>query len=366
MKRLKYFIPIALMGFSSCNTDASHNNDAWNKHDTVLRLPQIEAGMTFDPTLSKIEIKSIVVEANPYDVRAYVQPWSKELSDTVNVFVDSLVPEQFVDSIIDLACPGKDLRLIGMNNGKEIAIPFHALHRFSMYADTLPVSESEYQIVFVEAHDITINDVKDKVNDEKKYFRAFYGDAFNPADQPWKIVSRVFGEDSLMWFPQRKSHRVTIDELETEGQSWDEMDIKKYKDTAFMLATYNEFVNKLEVYDKLGSFCTMHMAVMDVTPLDVNWNRMMHFFSAHFAVQKSLREIAKQYAADYAANNGKPEPKELTDEDLRLLYPDRLRWNGRMSGAAEHRFDMYDLAEYYWADPPKQEKPGPARVPLNN
>lgn len=336
----------------SCGSDENTNETHDDGRDTLLRLSKISAGMAVDTTLSSIRFTAICVNARNFP--GTVRLSSDSLTDVVNIYVDSSVAVGFVDSVINLYCEGKDVRLIGTNGGQELAIPFHTLHRFKAETDTMKTYEWENHMVYVDELGFSVNDWERSITNPDQYFRMFYGDAFHP-------------HDSVCCFPQRESRRETIDGLISEGQTWDVTDLKSARDTALMLAAYNEFVNKLEVYDKVGSFCMFRLAMMDVQVIEkITWGRLMSFFSQHYRTQKALRDEAVRYMADKYANEGGTAMKELTEEDLRLLYPDRLRWNGRMSGVYEHRYDPYHLAEYIWIDPPTVITADPGNeVPYN-
>lgn len=301
-----------------------------------LRLPFVKAGIPVDTTLTALHIFFTADKQQPLGV--ILELPSNRLTDTVNVFADSLLSSDQVDSIVNFYCEGKDLRLIGINNGIELAIPFHALHRFKPVTDTIGRRESEFHELFVEESEVQINEMVLRYANAEDYFKAFYGDAFNPVD-------------SNAHLPRRESGRQIVESLMFEADGWNDVDPKQEKDSARSLAAYNEFVNKLEIYDKVESFCMLRESVMECLPVSVTWARVMQVFGEHYSVVSSLRESAKQYLADKIANEGGDPNKQFTDEDLRLLYPDRLRWNGRISGTHEHRYDGFLLAEFYWTDP---------------
>lgn len=329
-----------LLLLQACGADPKPQTDPLNAIDTVLRLPVIESGMAVDTSLAAIRISAVMPRKE--SLRSLeVMIDDSLMTGVVNIYADSIIPSRLVDSVINVYCAGKDLRLIGINNGQELAIPFHGLHRFPAHNDTVLANEWDYHLLFVDEQKVSVNDWPGAIVDLENYYRSFYGDAFNP-------------DDSIRFFPQRQSNHVTVESLILEGQAWDNTDMNRSADTAAMLAAYNEFVNKLEIYDKAGSFFTLRAAVMDVdVSTDVVWSRLLHVFSVHFAVQQSLKQAAKKFLADKIANEGGTQVKEFTDEDLRLLYPDRLRWNGRISGVHEHRYDPVQLAEWGWlASPP--------------
>lgn len=338
--RIVLLLVITVVLFSCGSGDKPTEEQVKHGRSTVLRLPEIVSGMQIDTTLSSLRFNAYCLDGHSYSPGDVVLS-GDSLTATVNIYADSSIESHFVDSVINLYCEGKDLRLIGICNGLELAIPFHTLHRFRVRNDTLKVWENEYHLFFVDGSNISVNDWPVHVEHASDYFRAFYGDPFNPLD-------------SSVRFPQRKNNRQSIESLMLEGQAWDDADIRQSSDTALMLAAYNEFVNKLEVFDKVGSFCTFRLAVMEVDPSDgIRWGRMMRVLSEHYSVLHTLREEAKKYLSDKIANEGGSPGAEFTDEDLRLLYPDRLRWNGRISGVSEHRYDPDLLAEYYWVDPPE-------------
>lgn len=274
---------------------------------------------------------------------------SSSASDVVNVYADSNIVSREIDSVIQIYCKGKDLRLIGKNNGQELAVPFHTLHRFPEITDTLYFAESDAHLLFVDEENVTANDLPSHFSQNgENYFRLFYGDAFNPLD-------------SSIRFPMRKLNLQTIDMLMLEGQSWEGVNFKAVVDSAQKLAAYNEFVNKLEIFDKVGSFCTMRKAFMSADGDQyVKWGRLLNVFSVHYSVVHDLREGATMYLSNKIANDGGT-PKQFTDEDLRLLYPDRLVWCNRISGAHEHRYDPYMIGEWFWKDEIPQIKLPPVK-----
>jgi hypothetical protein len=261
------------------------------------------------------------------------------IGQTVNVYADSLLSSREIDSVLNVYCSGKDLRLVGINNGQMLAIPFHGLHRFPPVSDTLFYDECDAHLFFIDEDAVNGNDLTQHFEDNgEHYFRLFYGDAFNP-------------EDSVGVFPQREMNRQTIDQLMIEGQSWQDVNFKSSSDSAQKLAAYNEFVNKLEIFDKVGSFCTLHKALLFVEKdQPCNWGRMLSVFSVHYDVLHNKREEAQKYLADRIANIGGDANKTFTEEDLELLYPDRLVWNKRISGVDEHRYDPFISAEWLWKE----------------
>jgi hypothetical protein len=345
MRILSAFFLLAF--FASCASEPQTAVVHDDGIDTVLRLPSITNGMVVDSALSSIRINA-VTDSSGQIIDLWTEE-SGELTNTVNIYADAQIGSSLIDSVINFRCSGKDLCLVGVNNGIELAIPFHALHRFNAHTDTFGVNDHSYHLVFVSDTDITVNDWPAGYATSEDYFRTFYGDAFNPVDSSFR-------------FPQRKPHRQTVEGLMLEGQAWDETDLKNAADTAQMLAAYNGFVNKLEIYDKAGSFCLLPLAVMEMDPAQVSWGRLMQVFGEHYTVVASLCESAKRYLADKIANDGGDPGKVFTDEDLRLLYPDRLRWNGRISGTHEHYYDPELLAPWRWVAPVPPVKPAPERV----
>lgn len=342
------FLPAVLLFFMffSCGPGETTDNSVKEPTiDTNLRLPNIAAGMAVDTTLPSLRISaryifyySDTAGVEQYQPGLLVEFDSSSASDVVNVYADSNIVSREIDSVIQIYCKGKDLRLIGMNNGQELAIPFHTLHRFPETADTLYFEESDAHLLFIDEEYVTANDLSSHFSRSgENYFRLFYGDAFNP-------------NDSSVRFPMRTASRQTVDMLMLEGQSWEEVNFKSGSDSAQKLAAYNEFVNKLEIFDKVGSFCTLRRAFMWSDGDEfVHWGRLLNVFSVHYDVVHDLREGAKQYLSDKIANEGGM-PKQFTDEDLRLLYPDRLVWNNRISGVHEHRYDPYFIGNWFWSN----------------
>ncbi len=330
----------------SCGPEEQANNPAKPPiTDTNLRLPNIAAGLAVDTTLPALRISarntfyySDTTGVEQKQPGLLVEFDDASMSDIVNVYADSSIVSREIDSVIQIYCKGKDLRLIGMNTGQELAIPFHTLHRFPAITDTMYFPESDAHLLFINEEYVTANDLSnDFSRDGDKYFRLFYNDAFNP-------------NDSFVGFPLRKLNQQTVDMLMLEGQSWDGVNFKATSDSAQKLATYNEFVNKLEIFDKVGSFCTMRKAFISVDGDQfVNWGRLLNVFAVHYSVLHDLRDDARQYLSNKIANDGGA-PKQFTPEDLRLLYPERLIWNNRISGEFEHRYDPYFIGSWFWAD----------------
>lgn len=308
-----------------------------------LQTPEVVGGIEFNPDLPQITIAAILDSSNSivdYEIR--YDSALVELHDTINILADKHVLCGIVDSIIDTLCSGKDIRLTGTNNGVLLSIPFHGLRRFSPMNYIKSLFVNQYLVLNLSGDSIRFGDKV--LNDEelKSWFESFYGNAFNPKD--------------TITFPGRKSHGQTIMQLALEGQAWDASPKNEGPDSAIYLASYNEFVNKLEIYDKVGTFYLLDLAFFefDVAP-DTKWGTVMHIFSLHHNVQSALRMHARIYFEERHANSGEERKKDLTEEDLRLLYPDRLRWNGRMSGTTEHRYDVHHLEIDHHSYPPAPE-----------
>lgn len=305
-----------------------------------LQAPEVADGIEFNPDFPQITIAAILDSANAiidYEIR--YDSLLVKLHDTINVLADKHVPCGIVDSIIDTLCLGKDIRLTGTNNGVMLSIPFHGLKRFSPVNNIKTVFYNQYLILNLSGDSVRFGDKVFNDDEMKSWFRSFYGNAFNPKD--------------TITFPGRKSHEQTIMQLAFEGQFWDESPKNEGPDSAVYLASYNEFVNKLEVYDKVGTFYLLDLAFFefDIAP-DTKWGKVMNVFSLHLNVQSELRKDAVRYFEERHANSGEERKKDLTEEDLRLLYPDRLRWNGRMSGTTEHRYDVHHLEIDHHSYPP--------------
>lgn len=331
------FLFLFLLAMCSCGADQPLEQQSAGTIDTSLRIPFVQAGTAVDTNLSSLRIYRVHSGAgDTLHLQAlHVEIDTTAYSTAVNVYADSAIAATQIDSIVSIYCAGKDLRLIGANNGQQLAIPFHGLHRFKPHTDSMGWARHQCHLVFAEKNGITVNEWTTLYAHAGDYFKAFYGDAFRPLDSSYR-------------FPQRKPYRETLQTLMLEGQAWDETDMKHAQDTAVMLAAYNEFVNKLEIYDKVGAFCALHMAMMDVDAGTVSWGRLMEIFAEHYATVQLLRSSAKTYLADRIANNGGNPDKQFTEEDLRVLYPDRLRWSGWISGAYEHHHDPAMLAPWYW------------------
>ena len=340
-----FLLFILVIGMASCGSDHKPQSEITTaKADTMLRLPVLAGGMRVDSTLPAMQISAVTGDT----MSAALAFTGDTASDVICIYADSALASAVVDSCVNRYCQGKDVRLMGLLNGEKVGLPFHSLHRFNPYLDSLRVYEWDYHLLFIDSQELSVNSWTESL-DAETYFRHFYGNAFAP-------------HDSVIRFPQRKPNQQTITALMLEGQAWDETDIKHASDTAAMLAAYNEFVNKLEIFDKAGAFHTFRVAAITAEALpSVTWSRTMQVFSLHYKVQQELRSSAKEYLAAKLANDGATAQKEFTEEDLRLLYPDRLVWNGRVSGVYEHRYDPMLLAPWYWVEPPPVVKPPPPR-----
>jgi len=350
---LFYFTIIALI--TSCS-DIPNEKKAKFEPLISLQTPEVVDGIEFNPNLPQITIAAILDSSNAivdYEIR--YDSSLVVLHDTINILADKNVSCGIVDSIIDTLCSGKDIRLTGTNNGVMLSIPFHRLKRFPPTNNIKTVFFNQYLILNLSGDSVRFGDKAFNDEELKSWFRSFYGNAFNPKD--------------TITFPGRNSHEQTIMQLAMEAQAWDESPKNEGPDSAIYLASYNEFVNKLEVYDKLGTFYLLDLAFFefDIAP-DTKWETVMHVFSLHLNVQSELKKEAIRYFEERHANSGEERKKDLTEEDLRLLYPDRLRWNGRMSGTTEHRYDVHHLGIDHHGFPPPPEvlKPDPPDdVPLD-
>lgn len=349
------FIPVLIFCLLAFACDPGERGDTVKAPDidTNLRLPEISAGMIVDTTLSSLHVyrRTVFTYSDTAGVDSdpdllIVKLDTTAGTDVINIYADALIAGTAIDSIVRIYCEGKDIRFIGTHNGLQLAVPFHALHRFPEVKDTLFYAESDAHLTFIDAENVSSNTVMGRFDtDGRKYFSLFYGDAFNPND--------------TAGFPAREPNRQTVEQLMLEGQGWDGVDFRATSDSAQRLSAYNEFVNKLEIFDKVGSFCTMRMAIMSADVLDANWERVLSVFSMHFDVLQSRREDAKKYLADKIANEGGDPSKYFTDEDLRLLYPDRLVLGKHISGVYEHRYDPFLIAKWFWKDEIPQIKPPP-------
>lgn len=337
MRTFYYCTIIAIV--ASCS-DVSNNEKAKYKPVISLQTPEVAGGIEFNPDLPQISISAILDSTNAivdYEIR--YDSLLVALHDTINILADKHVPCGIVDSIIDTLCSGKDIRLTGTNNGVLLSIPFHGLRRFSPMNYIKSLMENQYLVLNLSGDSVRFGDKV--LNDEalKSWFRSFYGNAFNPKD--------------TFTFPGRNSHEQTMMQLALEGQAWDASPKNEGPDSAIYLASYNEFVNKLEIYDKVGTFYLLDLAFFefDIAP-NTKWGTVMNVFSLHHNVQSELRKEAVRYFEERHANSGEERKKDLTEEDLRLLYPDRLRWNRRMSGTTEHRYDVHHLEIDHHSYPP--------------
>lgn len=307
--------------------------------DTNLRLPNIASGLTVDTTLSSLHISRVdlLIFSNPPSLHNYEPIFVVEYdtigtSGILNVYADSSVETVVVDSIINEYWRGEDVRLIGMNNGIELGIPFHGLHRFPPQMASHNTLPEQYFNLKILADHCEVNDWGYRYSNVDNFFGPFYNDAFSPFDSSSKYPSRA---------------RQSVEGLMMEGAAWDGIKLREGPDSAQLLATYNEFVNKLEVFDKAGPFWTLRIAMIDVTyDESITWSQFMNVAALHYRWLSTKRNAAKQYLADYIANKGSDPSQQFTTEDLHLLYPDRLRWNGFVSGEFENRYDANMLTDW--------------------
>lgn len=315
-----------MLSLFSCDEDVQEqSNSTVPEIDTVMRLPAIADGIPVDTSQTFLMINVITSTDTTVVPEVYAEYSPVTNSTVINVYADSMVAAIDVDSIINEIWKGEDVRLIGVNNGVELGIPFHGLHRFPPQPadhNTLP---REYFNLRIKVAHSEVNDWTNHYSSEADFFAPFYSDAFSPFDSSSKYPSRM---------------RHSVDGLMSEATFWDGVNFRQGPDSAQQLAAYNEFVNKLEIFDKAGPFWTMRVAMIDVTYDEtVAWGRLMKVVGDHYHHLQTKRNAAKQYLADYIANKGSDPSKEFTPEDLRLLYPDRLRWNGFISGEFESRYD---------------------------
>jgi hypothetical protein len=297
-----------------------------------LTLPEIADGIRFDSSNAFVRISGIYdTSGTLVDYSVLIDSARLDTSRIVNIYADHQIASGIVDSIVDTLCQGKDLRLIGLVNGEPLSIPFHTLHRFAPtnYIDGL--FENQYLILHMNDSGLHYGGKFLSESDFKQWVNLFYGNAFDPHDSSK--------------FPQRKGNENTIIRLMQEGQAWDESPHRiDSPDSAVYLAAYNEFVNRLEIFDKVGPFYALNLAFFEIEiEPQTKWGDVMKSFALHLAVQKLLRQSAVRYFEDRHANSGAEKKKDLTEEDLQVLYPDRLRWNHRMSGSTEHRYDVHHL-----------------------
>jgi hypothetical protein len=292
---------------------------------TNLRLPEIAKGNSIDTTLPSLRIL-LQHSSDSTVMDSIIVEYKMEVNaDVINVFADSAIPVVTVDSIINEIWEGQDVCLVGLHENLQLGIPFHGLHRFPPDMEDHAVLPEQYYEAKLTNHYFMINDWTFQYSSGENFLGAFYTDAFSPFDTSSK-------------YPNRR--RQNVEGLMMEGAAWDGVNFRERPDSAIMLATYNEFVNKLEIFDKAGPFWTMTVAMIDLTYDEtVSWGSAMKFFGEHFAFLSKKKDEAKKYLSDYIANKGSDPNKQFTDEDLRLLYPDRLRWNGFVSGAVESRYD---------------------------
>jgi hypothetical protein len=331
MRALIFFSLVAAL--CSCANDAPVDRPSLDSAKSVLELPKVEAGIPIDTTLPEIHI-AVKIDVNGQHPFVETKRWPQSPAgrDTINVYAHDDVPCGFVEHVIDSLCNGKNLRIIGINNGLELGIPFHVTDRFNVARDTQSLHTPSYkQLRMNEAGLVAVDSTLYERDEMEKFFSLFYGNAFMP-------------KDSLA-FPQRRPQVQSISALEHQAMAWDASEKNTGPDSAIFLAAYNEFVNKLEIFQKVGVFYTMHLAMMDIHADSMTtWGNFVHVLSTHRMVQEKRRADAKRYLAEKLANDGRPDTQyEFTDEDLLLLYPDRLRWNGRMSGPTEHLEDPFHL-----------------------
>lgn len=320
-----------------------------------LMVPDIEYGVAIDTTAAAIRISA---EMDSSGMLIQPKVWFDTLkldkASVVNIEADKSLPIAMVDSIVDTLCKGKDLRLVGKASGEYVVVPFHGLHRFLPTNYIHGLFENQYLILHCNDSGLHFGNKILTDSDFKNWVKLFYGNAFNPNDS--------------IDFPQRKAQHNTIVRLMQEGQAWDESPRQlDSPDSAVYLAAYNEFVNRLEIFDKVGPFYSMDLALFEIDfGPQTTWEEVVQLFSIHFAVQKELRQSAIRYFEERHANGGGERKPDLTEEDLLLLYPDRLRWHNRMSGANEHRYDVHHLEIKQHVFPPPQAVLPPERdVPLD-
>lgn len=319
--------------FSSCGGGDHVNGDNDSPViDTNCRVPAIADGVLLDSTGTELVVSWITSSDTAVPGKVHVVYDPEAESKMLNVYADSAIPTILIDSIINGYWNGEDVRLAGVNNGMVLGIPFHALRRFPPPDKPHATLPEQYFNLRIYAEHCTVNDWPYHYTSPDQFFGPFYSDAFSPFDSSSKYPSRAW---------QR------IDGLMMEGNAWDGIEFRQGPDSAQVLAAYNEFVNKLEIFEKAGPFWTLRFAMIDVTyDESVSWSRFMNVASLHYHWLATKRDAAKQYLADYVANNGSAASKEFTEEDLHLLYPDRLRWNGFISGELENRYDADMLTDW--------------------
>lgn len=309
-----------------------------------LMVPEIEYGVAIDTTATTIRISVEIDSSNMLtQPKVRFDTLKLESVSVVNIEADGSLPIALIDSIVDTLCKGKDLRLVGKAAGEYVVVPFHGLHRFRPTNYINGLFENQYLILHCNDSGLHSGNKILTDSDFKNWVKLFYGNAFNPKDS--------------IDFPQRKGQHNTIVRLMQEGQAWDESPRQlDSPDSAAYLAAYNEFVNKLEIFDKVGPFYTMDLALFEIDfGPQTTWDQALKLFSIHFAVQKELRQSAIRYFEERHANGGGERKPDLTEEDLLLLYPDRMRWHNRMSGATEHRYDVHHLEIKQHVFPPPPE-----------
>jgi hypothetical protein len=309
-----------------------------------LMVPEIEYGIAMDTAAAAIRISAEFDSVNALlKPKVWFDTLKLESASVVNIEADISLPIAVVDSIIDTLCKGKDLRLVGKASGEYVTVPFHGLHRFRPTNYINGLFQNQYLILQHNDSGLQFGNKILSDSDFKNWVKLFYGNAFNPKDS--------------IDFPQRKAQHNTIVRLMQEGQAWDESPRQlDSPDSAVYLAAYNEFVNRLEIFDKVGPFYSMDLALFEIEfAPQTTWEQALKLFSIHFSVQKELRQSAIRYFEERHANGGGERKLDLTEEDLLLLYPDRLRWNSRMSGATEHRYDVHHLEIKQHVFPPPPE-----------
>jgi hypothetical protein len=347
MRFVLFFFSVVLL--SSCGTAVPGEEIKTDTLPLVCELQKVQSGMRVDTTLPEIRIcvkKDSTGDFDYAEIFALFNPDS--CADTINIYFDKDISCGWAEYVIDSLCDGKDLRLIGQIDGQEVAIPFHYTRRFKQENDSVDLSARYYHVINIEPGIIRYQKADTTAPDPAdfdSYFKAFYGNAFTPHDE--------------INYPEREPWRQTISVLAQEGQNWDMVQMGIAPDTAAQLAAYNEFVNKLEIYDKVGVFYRLPIALMEIRCAnDVPWGDFLNLLSIHSGAQVTLRRAAGKYLSDKIANEGiAGEAKSFTEEDLLLLYPDRLRWNGRMSGPTEHYYDPFHLRVNNIAPP--EVKPPP-------
>lgn len=322
--------------FGSCSSDQTSDQTNVFIPVKTLLLPEIETGLAIDSTMPSIRIFALKDSLEKV-INVQVESSDSLIASSlvVNIYADKHIASGVIDSIIASKCEGKDLRLVGIASGIELTIPFHFVHRFRISGDSLTIHQFGVDTVQLSADGVMINHSSYSRSTTLEHFKAFYGDAFEP-------------KDSLA-FPQRKPNRQNITSLELAAMAWDESEKNTGPDSAIFLAAYNEFVNRLEIFQKVGGFHIFPLGFIDFqVEKNASWGNVVYTLSLHRSVQVEKREEAKRFLADKQANDGNTDKQyEFTEEDLLLLYPDRLRWNGRMSGPTENLNDPFHLRVFF-------------------